>query len=226
MKSPFYGKQKEETNQQKKQRENERLQRLHNKEFKTAQLKSEEVSLRSLRVKLERVNKDIAMMKQKREDVARAEAIKRQEQFWQKREEERRAREREEAERMAKWQAELARVAKEAREAQEAQEAREVQEEQEAWEAQAAREAQQREQRDRVAKEAAQAVRDRFQATKTRASTFKQGECRHNSFWPKIDGSHLCSRCFTETRRFAFQCPGCKIVACASCRQILRNKGR
>ena len=105
LKSTVYGKQNEGTDQQKEQRESERFQRLQNKNFKTAQLKREEASLRSLKVKLEGVNKDIVIMKQKSDAAALTEAI---------------------------------------------------------------------------------------------------------------EDSHLCSSCLTETRLFAFQCPRCKIMACAT----------
>lgn len=53
--------------------------------------------------------------------------------------------------------------------------------------------------------------------------------CKHEWFWPKVMGSHQCQNCNLIRHRFAFQCPGCRIVACASCRQILRGeipKGR
>ncbi|TPX20022.1 hypothetical protein DIZ76_017817 [Coccidioides immitis] len=48
--------------------------------------------------------------------------------------------------------------------------------------------------------------------------------CDHALWWPRVDGTHLCSRCLTHTTRFAFRCPRCNKVACASCRDILRGK--
>lgn len=53
--------------------------------------------------------------------------------------------------------------------------------------------------------------------------------CKHEWFWPRVMGSHQCQNCNLIQNRFAFQCPGCRMMACASCRQILRGevpKGR
>ncbi|CAJ2507461.1 Uu.00g086470.m01.CDS01 [Anthostomella pinea] len=48
--------------------------------------------------------------------------------------------------------------------------------------------------------------------------------CAHRGWWGKISGSHLCSRYSTYTRLFAFKCPGCQKVACATCRRVLRGE--
>ncbi|OCL03808.1 DnaJ-domain-containing protein [Glonium stellatum] len=50
--------------------------------------------------------------------------------------------------------------------------------------------------------------------------------CRHEMFWPKLNGSHTCQNCHGIQRRFAFQCPGCNMIACAGCRQSLRGERR
>lgn len=53
--------------------------------------------------------------------------------------------------------------------------------------------------------------------------------CKHEWFWPKVMGSQQCQNCNLIQNRFAFQCPSCRMMACASCRQILRGevlKGR
>lgn len=53
--------------------------------------------------------------------------------------------------------------------------------------------------------------------------------CKHEWFWPRVMGSQQCQNCNLIQNRFAFQCPGCRMMACASCRQILRGeipKGR
>jgi len=57
-----------------------------------------------------------------------------------------------------------------------------------------------------------------------RASASNGSTCRHDAFWPKLQGSHLCSNCHTIQTRFAFQCPGCKMIACASCLKSLRGE--
>ena len=59
-----------------------------------------------------------------------------------------------------------------------------------------------------------------------RAKPATKSTCRHGRFWPKIEGAWRCSNCCAMQRRFAFECPGCKIVACASCRRILRGERR
>lgn len=53
--------------------------------------------------------------------------------------------------------------------------------------------------------------------------------CKHEWFWPRVMGSQQCQNCNLIQNRFAFQCPGCRMMACASCRQVLRGevpKGR
>lgn len=47
--------------------------------------------------------------------------------------------------------------------------------------------------------------------------------CLHRGWWTEVDGVHLCHRCRTTTRRFAFACPSCSIKACSNCRDILRK---
>lgn len=52
--------------------------------------------------------------------------------------------------------------------------------------------------------------------------TSTKASCDHRGWWSQVEGSHVCCRCSTTTRRFAFQCPTCNSVACASCRKILK----
>lgn len=47
--------------------------------------------------------------------------------------------------------------------------------------------------------------------------------CRHRAFWTQVEGSQLCSQCLIKTRKFAFECPRCGKVACATCREILKK---
>lgn len=49
-------------------------------------------------------------------------------------------------------------------------------------------------------------------------------KCKHEKFWPRVEGSQQCHNCNLIQNRFAFQCPGCRMFACASCRQILRGE--
>lgn len=47
--------------------------------------------------------------------------------------------------------------------------------------------------------------------------------CLHWRWWDKVDGMHFCEHCMERTRRFAFKCPTCSMVACAQCRSILKS---
>jgi hypothetical protein len=60
--------------------------------------------------------------------------------------------------------------------------------------------------------------------TESRAhSVPKSINCKHRAWWNRVEGRFRCSCCAEDTRRFAFQCPGCKKIACASCRDDLRR---
>ena len=237
--SPFYGK-AVETEEEKQQRENERLRRLAIRSIKKHELSGLETKRRGLQSALEEVKIKITSERQKIENVARERELKRQEQLRKERE----AKRQEEVERQAReWRAarekmqaemrreEAVRAAKRAKEAKEAQEAREARARMQA--AQEAREAQIRAQAAREAEAERQRVKSRHTASAAsysnhrRVPTFEDSKstaCGHRAFWPKLEGSHLCSNCQTIQRRFAFQCPGCKMVACADCRQILRGE--
>lgn len=193
------------------------------------------------------MNVSIAAVKKKDEDAARAREANRQEHIWKEQEAKRRAEEQKERERLEKMWAEqvkrraeeaAARTTKQARAAQEARDAEErIQRDQAARKAQRAREAQQaqqaqqaryREHQPRVARAAAQTARNNMsRPATTAASTVPQNTlCRHDAFWPKMLGSHVCSNCHSVQRQFAFQCPGCKMIACANCRRVLRGERR
>lgn len=49
-------------------------------------------------------------------------------------------------------------------------------------------------------------------------------KCKHGALWIQIEGRFRCSRCAEDIRRFSFQCPGCKKIACAPCRDELQRK--
>ena len=215
--SPIYGEVKE-TEEQKQRRETERLQRLASKSIKENQLAQKEAIIQRSRYALDDVNGEIATMKKEEEDEARVQAVRRQEQL--RKEEEARRRVEEEQRRMkwAKWEEEqiklrkeqAARAAKAAREAQEAQERA----------------------REEAAKKyrAASEMRAQAASLAERARTARQARndsvCLHDKFWPRLEGRHLCGSCHKTQRRFAFQCPGCRMIACASCRQTLRGERR
>ena len=241
--SPIYGK-VNETDEQKQAREAERLHRVASKSIKVSELNKKNAKLQALQDALQTVNSKIAAEKTKAQDEARAQARE-----WRfKMEQEARSRAQQEMhERFVKAQKEQAeRAAKEAREAQaareaweaEARKARETREAQERVRKAAAaerfkREAEERARRMRAAEEAArkaqQAQNDRSNPTtplyrSSCATGSRKSTCRHDKFWPKVEGKHLCSNCQTVQRRFAFQCPSCKMIACANCRQTLRGE--
>lgn len=215
-----------ETDEQKQQRESERLQRLARKTIKGNDLDRNEVRLRGLRSELQDVNRKIAAEKQKAEDSVRSQAARRQEQLMKEQEAKRRAEEKQEREIRAEREAAqaksrreaAARTAKEACDAQEAREAREAQER--VRRVQAAREAQ--EARERAARAAETAQRKNASRPATTANS--KSTCRHHAFWQQIQGQHLCENCHKFQKRFAFQCPGCKMIACASCRRDLKGE--
>ncbi|OOQ84278.1 hypothetical protein PEBR_33990 [Penicillium brasilianum] len=63
----------------------------------------------------------------------------------------------------------------------------------------------------------------RAQAQERTQHTSQRVVCEHKAWWMKVEGRFRCSRCLTETRRFAFKCPGCDKIACASCRESLKR---
>ena len=227
--SPLYGK-VNETDEQKRARETKRLHRLASKSIKESELHEKEAKLQKLQDALQSVNSKIAAEKKKVEDEAWAQTRARDLRMEQ---EARNRALKERRERMAKAKKEQAE--REAKEARQAQAAREAQEAQERVQKAAAAERRRRE-----AEERAQAMREEA-ARKARndwsepapplysfsaASGSRKSTCRHAEFWPKVEGRHLCSNCRTVQRRFAFQCPSCRILACASCRQTLRGEKR
>ncbi|KAI9698646.1 MAG: hypothetical protein M1836_003755 [Candelina mexicana] len=221
--SPIYGK-PEETEQQRQEQETERLQRLARKSIKENDLSQRRAKLQNLQGALQDVTSKITAEKREEEKEARIQAAERQERLRKEQETKRRVEEEQRRERQARWeefqakqwQEQVARAAKEAREAQEARNAQEK-----------ARAAQVAE----AARKAKYARNDRFQPPTSshshhRTPTAKESTCRHDRYWRKLDGRHLCNTCHIVQKRFAFQCPGCSKIACASCRQALKSKGR
>ena len=223
--SPVYGK-VNETDEQKQARETARLHRLASKSIKGSELDREKAKLQRLQNALQDVNVKIAVEKKKEEDEKRKledEARARK----QKMEQEERIRMmREMRERAAKAQKERdEQAAKEARKAQAAREAQEAQERVRMAAAAERRrkEAEERAEAMRAAEEAARKARKTWDKWAERST---KSTCRHDRFWPKVEGRQLCSNCYAVQRRFAFQCPGCQMVACANCRQNLRGEKR
>ena len=249
LKSPIYG-QAKETDEQKQERENKRLQRNAAKRIKGSDLAEKEARLKTLQEALRGVDRRIAIEKEKVADEKRR--LEEEEKRARKLKMEQEARDRrmrEERERMAKWQKEQdEQAAKRAREARErmakwqkeqeeqaAKRAREAQAAREAWEAQAReraaaaaeekgrREANTRAEAMRRAQE--ETTKKAKKAPSHRSGPTTQSTCHHAGWWPKVEGRQLCGKCDTFQNRFLLQCPGCKMVACASCQKSLRGGG-
>ena len=185
-----------------------------------------------------RVEEEERARKFKMEQEARDRALREERERmakWQREQDEQAAkRAREARERMARWQREQAeRVEKEAREAQAAREAWEAQERERAA---AVREERRRdlERLQKELKNRAEAMRRTEEAAKKakKAPKHRSGRttqststCRHAGWWPKVEGRQLCGKCDTFQNRFLLQCPGCQMVACASCQKSLRGGG-
>ena len=213
-----------ETEEQIQKRDTARLHRRASKNIKGCELAEKKRKLQRLQQTLQNTECRIAVERQQAEEEKR------------KVEEETRARRarmeqdarnraaQEMRERMARERKERAdRAERAAEEAREAQAAREAQERARTV---AAAESRRREAEERVRamRAAEEAVRKAKKTDESEAAT--RSTCRHDRFWPKVEGRHSCGRCHAVQSRFAFQCPGCKMVACASCRRGLRESSK
>ena len=207
-----------ETDEEKQEREKKRVDRLASQRIKGSELAQTEARLKKLQNAQRDVNGRITAEKKKAED----EENKAEEEARVRRLQEARARAMREAqERMAEMQRQRAeQAAKEAREAQAARNAREAQER-----ARVAAAAAAAERRRREAEERAKAERRAAEGAAATAAAAKksQSTCRHDGWWPKVEGMQLCGTCHIVQNRFALQCPRCKIVACTSCQKGLRG---
>jgi len=52
------------------------------------------------------------------------------------------------------------------------------------------------------------------------------GGCKHRMFRTRKLGDFYCEKCSGLQRRFAFQCPGCNMIACTKCRDSLKAGNR
>ena len=221
--SPIYGRVKE-TDEQKQERDLNRNNRIASKRIKGSELAEKTARLQKLQDALQDVNAKIAAEKKQREDEKRREENEAMARKMKMAQEARDREIREQRELMAKKRREaMERAAKEA----EAREARMAQER-----ARAAAEAAERRRREAEEeaeiRQRAQEVLAAMKARRTRnhssgPSTRGKSTCRHEGWWPKREGRQLCGTCHTFQSRFVLQCPGCKIVACASCQKTLRG---
>jgi hypothetical protein len=71
--------------------------------------------------------------------------------------------------------------------------------------------------------------RQREEARKTEEEQTKRDQarktCKHSGEWVKVADRHDCTYCMRPLFKFTEQCPSCGIMACTSCRDILKAGG-
>ncbi|MCJ1247316.1 hypothetical protein MMC30_004530 [Trapelia coarctata] len=240
--SPIYGK-AEEPEGQKQKREDDRLQRLYSKKIKGMELKQKEAELKIKKDAWLEVHEEVEGEREREEAAARLREAQRQEQLGKEEAARKRVEEEQLRERLAK-QAQMrreqeVRAAKAAREAEEARERmrRAAAEERRKADIEERARAARRAEKARKAEEAREAEEARKaqeawerwlkpSVTSKSSSHTSTSNCRHAGWWTKLEGSHTCGNCHSVQRRFAFKCPGCSMIACASCRQTLKGGRR
>lgn len=212
--SYFLGKPQDQE-EQKKRQETERLRRVAHRRVVENSAKQEEARLQSFKDGRKDVEEKMGAIKKKMEAEARAQRMKEEEQLRKKEEANKRAEEERTRQRWAEWT--------ESQEA--ARRAGEAARRKARAEAQARAKAQEEAEAARMARERQERFRSSWASPNVGSTTSSyRTNCRHGKFWPRIAGSHLCENCQTTQRHFAFQCPGCQKIACANCRQILRDQ--
>lgn len=231
--TPIYGKAQEETADEKQAREVERLQRVASKSIKKNELDKEEKRLQNWNEFLNSTTAKIEAEYKRRDSEAAQAAAKKKAEFEKQQADARQAElERRWAE-IRKRQQEAERVAKEQQAKREKEEAARVAAERQRqadftriFEEQMKKEQDERERqaRARTKFESFDSVHN-FPSTST-STTTSTNSCQHRKFWPKVDGGQTCSNCCQYQPLFVFQCPDCKMRACAHCRQNLRGERR
>lgn len=121
-------------------------------------------------------------------------------------------------------QADLRRREAEARRAQEERLRKARETAQEEIRAKQVREEQQKAEKERLRKISERtAGKARAKGASQHSTNNRSPPCLHRRWWDKVDGMHFCEHCMERTRRFAFKCPTCSMVACAQCRSILKS---
>ena len=248
--SPMYGR-VEETEDKKRHREVERLQRVASRSIKMIELAREEAELQRLSDFLKSTKNKIDAECKKREDERREEEAKtraaearKQAEFEKQQADVRRAEQERIWAEIRRRQQEADRVAREQREKLEREQAA-------AAEIYKKLEKQRRQEADRIAREQAAVAEVHRKLEKQRQEERAKREeqqqkdpegqiwravrgqranrvatktsCKHAKFWPKIEGRQSCSHCNEHQWKFVLQCPDCKMIACAACRKSLRG---
>ncbi|EFR02051.1 hypothetical protein MGYG_05054 [Nannizzia gypsea CBS 118893] len=252
--SPIY-KKRVETEEEKESKARERVQRLHNKTFKTMDLKKKDSKLKNYQSLL-KAEQEVFDNANRRDDATLFMA---EERIRAKREREQQEKDRQERE---SWQRawretyerqrrEEAEAAKKRREQQEKEEA-ELRERQAKEKARQEREFQQRAWREayqRQRREEAEAAKKRRKQQEKEEAELRERQakekarkeqeeldksrrrraptrCFHDCWWDKVEGRMACEKCSVSRYSYLLQCPLCKMKACAACQQQLRPRKR
>ena len=57
-----------------------------------------------------------------------------------------------------------------------------------------------------------------------KSSSGGSSNCHHRGWWQQIPGPAHCERCHRRTPHFRFECPSCSVKTCASCRFELKKR--
>ena len=230
--SPLY-KKAEETEEEKARKDRARQERRIEKDLKErrldlkkAELKKEEGLLATAKKEVDTANLI---------DDGKIQVL--QNRIWAREAKEREERARVERERLAKiWQEqqeqqeklERERLARFQKQQQEQREQREKRE-REAAEALRKRQAEQRKRDEEEAKKRQKSMDDTFKnphkqkphVKPPKPSTHTSTWCRHEGWWPKVQGRKPCPEC-GDIWTYLLQCPGCNMEACPKCQSTIR----
>lgn len=62
-------------------------------------------------------------------------------------------------------------------------------------------------------------------STQCEAHQYGSRDCRHDGWWPKVQGRAACPECY-DSWTYLLQCPGCAMKACPKCQAAVRPRRR
>ena len=213
-----YGK-SAETEDELQQREIKRLQRLVSQNIKNITLRQKQAKYKELEDALGDFNSKIVEEKKKAGEDAEAGPSNWYERIRREQEAEKHTRELRARERQARWAAELAEIMKRSAE-QTAEHTREAEQSR----ARAYQEYKARAAEARAEQEQEQEQEHAQTAPGPEGNGYVANQCTHRFFWNRVNGSHRCTACKIVQRSYAFQCPQCRIIACARCRRVIHSQ--
>ncbi|KAK2767684.1 hypothetical protein FQN54_003842 [Arachnomyces sp. PD_36] len=235
---------KPDQEQQKETRERERLQRVARRRIIDNEVEQDKAKLQILGDRLQDIMEKISAIKKRLDEDTQAQEMREEGQWGEEVEARARVREqqsRQRGERRADWGRQWREEA-EARAGPREQQARQTRERWANWEAQILRAEEVTRQEAHTNAQAAsqehtragqgarwaQEIQDSFPSGWSNlpagfAAASQRAGCRHEKFWPRVGGPHRCRNCQRMQTDFAFQCPGCQMIACTNCRKSLRD---